>query len=153
MKNAFLLSFLTCLLFWSCKTKTYTLENLPKNQVIFGEGGGFTGQYTHWLLLNNGQLFSKKGFSDGDYVEVGTLKKSLAKKLYKATNDLDIHKMIEQAPGNYNYELSIQKDTVNYTCKWSNPKDVDAAIVNTYKELRLAAHSLKEKQEIKAAEK
>ena len=41
-------------------TKTYSLEALPDQQLLFSSGGGFTGEWNDYLLLPNGQLFKRR---------------------------------------------------------------------------------------------
>jgi hypothetical protein len=135
MKNAFLISSVACLFFWSCKPKDYMIDNLPNRQITFGEGGGFTGKYTNWMLLDSGQIFEKSGIG-AEYVEIGKLKYSQAKKFYKRANAVSLDKMKKNRPGNYNYEFILQRDSVDYKATWSNEADVDTSILNLYRELK-----------------
>lgn len=138
MKNAFLISSVACLFFWSCKPKDYLVDNLPNRQITFGEGGGFTGRYTSWMLLDSGQVLQKSGFGT-EYSEIGKLKYSQAKKFYKRADAISLNKMKENKAGNYNYEFVLQRDSVNYKAAWSNEADIDTTILNLYKELKNVA--------------
>ncbi|MGK0365340.1 MAG: hypothetical protein ACI85O_002406 [Saprospiraceae bacterium] len=135
MKNIILLSSVACLFFWSCKPKDYMIDNLPNRQITFGEGGGFTGKYTTWMLLDSGQIFQKSGIG-AEFSEIGKLKYSQAKKFYKRADAIAVDKMKENRAGNYNYELILQRDSVDYKAGWANEADVDSSILNLYKVLR-----------------
>lgn len=138
MKNIFLVSSVACLFFWSCKPKDYLLDNLPNRQITFGEGGGFTGKYTTWMLLDSGQVFQKSGIG-AKYAEIGKLKYSQVKKFYKRADSISVDMMKENRPDNYNYEFILQRDSVDYRATWSNEADIDASILNLYKELKKIA--------------
>ena len=57
----FALLFALSVLFVMCaSTKTYTLDELPDEQLLFSSGGGFTGEWNDYLLLPNGQLFTRR---------------------------------------------------------------------------------------------
>ena len=135
MKNAFFVSSLACLFFWSCKPKDYMIDNLPNRQITFGEGGGFTGKYTTWMLLDSGQIFQKSGIG-AEFSEIGKLKYSQAKKFYKRADAISVDMMKENKAGNYNYELILQRDSVDYRAGWANEASVDTSILNLYKDLR-----------------
>ncbi len=138
MKNALLVSSVACLFFWSCKPKDYVMDNLPNRQITFGEGGGFTGKYTTWMLLDSGQVFQKSGIG-AKYAEIGKLKYSQAKKFYKRADAISVDVMKQNKAGNYNYELILQRDSVDYKAGWANEADIDTSILNLYKELRTIA--------------
>ncbi len=120
MKRA-LLSFLclTCFLSYSCKT--YDANELPDEQLQFGNGGGFTGMTTEYTLLKNGQIFIRQGRADGgEQKELGQVKAAQAKAIYAAweTNDL-LREEISQ-PGNRYYFICMKKDTMEYRQSWGS---------------------------------
>ncbi len=54
------MKYISLLFFFSilgCKSTKYTANNLPEKQLIFGKGGGFSGEIVSYILLENGQLF------------------------------------------------------------------------------------------------
>lgn len=136
MKNAILFSSIACLFFWSCKPKDYLIDDLPNRQITFGEGGGFTGKYTTWMLLDSGQIFQKSGIGT-KFSEIGKLKYSQAKKFYKRADAISLDVMKESRPDNYNYELVLQRDSVDYKASWSKEANVDNSILDLYKELKI----------------
>jgi hypothetical protein len=98
-KNYLLLFALIPFSLFSCKTETYTTSNLPEVQLRFGNGGGFVGAYTEYILLENGQLF-KRSELDGPLEELPKVKKGKAKKLFKQLEEEDFLSMDRNAPGN-----------------------------------------------------
>jgi len=138
MKNTLFISSIACLFFWSCKPKNYVIDNLPERQITFGEGGGFTGKYTTWMLLDSGQIFQKSGIG-AEFSEIGKVKYKEAKKFYKRADAITVDKMKKNRPGNYNYELILQRDSVDYKAGWANEVDVDTSILNLYMDLRAVA--------------
>ncbi|MEM1120712.1 MAG: hypothetical protein AAGJ18_09705, partial [Bacteroidota bacterium] len=62
--------------------KKYSADNLPREQIHFGEGGGITGAITEYCLLPNGQLLYKKHFTDA-LVTFKKVPKKSAKQLFK----------------------------------------------------------------------
>lgn len=137
MKNTIILSAAACLFLWSCKPKLYTLDNLPERRIIFGEGGGFSGKYTEWLLPDSGQIFEKDGFAE-NYTEVGLIDKKTIKSLYKSADSLFAEQadaFVKAEPGNYNYKLVLQQDTNRLEAAWSNAANINPQIVEYYKKL------------------
>ncbi len=77
-----------------CKHTKYTADNLPKEQIRFGKGGGFTGVEESFTLLENGQLF------DGKKVALDSAKRRIAKTCFKAIGRLGLEKLDFKHPGN-----------------------------------------------------
>jgi hypothetical protein len=85
-KNFFrLLPVLLLVFFFSCKGQTYTLDSLPSKRIEFGNEGGFTGAKTTYILLENGQVFSKTALVQ---TELEKVKKKEAKKVFKEMENL-----------------------------------------------------------------
>lgn len=95
----------TALLFWFCKHTRYTADNLPTQQLRFGNGGGFTGKETVFVLLENGQIFSKS--LDGALTEVAKVKSKKAKEQFDTATKLGLNMLNFQHPGNMYYFLEV----------------------------------------------
>lgn len=48
----------------ACHAPRYTAQTFPAEQLMFGNGGGFSGEETTYTLLPNGQLFQSSGFTE-----------------------------------------------------------------------------------------
>ncbi|MCB0640031.1 MAG: hypothetical protein KDC44_00255 [Phaeodactylibacter sp.] len=144
MKKLLLLLFLP-LSFFCCKTTTYTLDELPDTRVYFGEGGGFAGTLTEYLLLPNGQLFVKpQGTST--FVELNGLARKESKLLFKQLDSLRLHKYDFNKPGNL-YKYLRQTDAeIDHRVTWGMPDvPVRPDVQRMYKSLKAAVEGKKRK--------
>lgn len=117
IRNTLNLTGIICLLFFSCKT--YTLSELPDQQLHFGSGGGFTGMTTEYMLLKNGQLFVRKGRAgSGAWEEMETVEKSAAKALYSTWENQALFKENIKKPGNIYQFITMKKDSLEYRQSW-----------------------------------
>jgi|AATN01.1.fsa_nt_gi hypothetical protein len=69
MKHAFWPALLAILAFLGilasgCRKQTYPIGQFPEDQLIIGDGGGFSGLERQWILLPGGQLFQGDNRSD-----------------------------------------------------------------------------------------
>ena len=131
------------LLFSFCKS--YTLDQLPDQRLVFGKGGGFAGIETSYTLLDNGQLF-KSISTDTSFTELKKIAKSEAKGLFTTLETIAFDSIQLNNPGNL-YQF-IESNTVGKTHKvvWNaeDSANTPEALKNFYKnlmELALAAES------------
>lgn len=106
--------------FSACKGTQYTPASLPEQQLAFGDGGGFAGAYTEYLLLENGQLFVQKGLS-GERMEIPATKKSTAKAMFKKATILLTDSTAFNYPGNVYYFLQRKDTGVDVRVTWGAP--------------------------------
>ncbi len=131
----FLLAGLAIVVLAGCKSQQYTIDNLPAQQIVFGNGGGFTGAYTEFVLLENGQLFKKESMLPKT-TELGTVKKRTAQKMLKKAISLHLEQMDINQPGNMYFYVQYKNDHQDAKCVWGNQEyRVDAKIESFYKEL------------------
>ncbi len=115
LKIAYFFLAVSCV-FLAC-AKKYTLETLPKTQLHFGEGGGFTGRGTDYLLLENGQVFKKEPFGKA-HENCGKIKPKLAKSFYQQVlgfQQLNLNKSSNQ----YQF-IELKKDSTSHRLMFSN---------------------------------
>ena len=130
---ATLLTFLLLLLF-SCKK--YTTENMPPEQLHFGEGGGITGATTEYCLLGNGQVFEKKHFAQ-PYQPYGTVKKKAIRQFQADLTDLNFDQLKLQEPGDKYYFIQWDRPGKSHKITWGHPdQPVPAAVERLYEELK-----------------
>jgi hypothetical protein len=126
---------LLCACFAYCKSNHYTADKLPARQIRWGEGGGFTGRETVYILLDNGQLFKKEGMKE-QFMEVPSTKKKTAKQLYKRAEELRLMELDFQDPGNiYSFIEIFDGDQVRRIV-WGGSTPVPQAVADIYKELQ-----------------
>jgi hypothetical protein len=120
---------------FSCKTKTYTASELPDVRITFGNGGGFVGALTEYILLENGQLF-KRDRLEGPLEELPKVKKGKAKKIFAQLEEADFLSMERNAPGNMYRFMSCQTPTDSNNVTWgSNDKvAIDSRLDSLYKQ-------------------
>lgn len=111
---------LLAVIFSACKGTKYTPANLPEKQLAFGDGGGFAGAYTEYLLLENGQLFVQKGLG-GERTEIPSAKKRTAKSVFKRATALLTDSTAVNYPGNMYYFLQRKDSGVDVRMTWGAP--------------------------------
>jgi len=127
--------FVLMVVFPACKGPKYTSANLPEKQLAFGEGGGFAGAYTEYLLLENGQLFVQKGLGS-ERVEIPATKKSTAKAMFKQATTLLADSTAFNYPGNIYYFLQRKDTGVDIRLTWGAPGyEVNGEVKALYEQL------------------
>jgi hypothetical protein len=135
MKISFQILLLLCAGFAFCKTIHYSAGQLPAQQIRWGEGGGFSGRETTYVLLDNGQIFKKGGISD-PYTEMSSFPSSKAKRLFKRAQSLRLMELDFQDPGNiYSFIEIVEGDQVRRIV-WGGKKPVPPAVTAFYQELQ-----------------
>lgn len=142
------LTFFSCLclgLFFSCNNKVYTLSELPDKQIIFGSGGGFTGAYTQYLLLENGQLFFTTNHGK-TYDVIENMNKKTAKDFFKEVETLMKSKKIKNQPGNMTYFVHYKTGETTTKIIWGqNGPQIDDDIDSFYNALNKSVKGKKPK--------
>lgn len=140
---------LLTLLFAACKTTKYTPEKFPVRQIVFGDGGGFTGIETSYTLLENGQLFKQVGV-EGAYTELKAIKGKQAKELFDKVNSLQLFKLDIDKPGNMYYFLRQVTDHLDSRVTWGAGDYMPPqGLVSVYRELKGIAKAQQEAAEAK----
>lgn len=114
---------------WSCKS--YKPENWPEKRLLFGSGGGFTGAVTEFVLLENGQLFTRVGV-ETPYKELKKIGRSTTKNLFSKASQLKELDAGVNQPGNIYYFISDFQPGKERRIAWGAP---DAPVSETVKEL------------------
>lgn len=143
MKANFLIfSLLSLTLYFSaCKSQVYSADQLPDQQLLFGSGGGFTGEVTEYILLENGQIFKKSSLKNS-MTEIGHIKKRVAKKLLKEVAGLQLEKTAIRQPGNMSYFVCLKNGNTEYRSVWGSPNyQVDSTLEVVHKKLMAAANT------------
>lgn len=82
-------------------------------QLHFGQGGGFTGSLTYYILLDDGRIFSRAADSTDTYLT--TLERPLTRQLFAHYRQVGLDKLQFNEPGNlYRFlELHVNGARVN----------------------------------------
>lgn len=86
----------------SCKSSTLLPSEYKGDQIHFGQGGGFTGMVTYFILLDDSRLFQKNTM-DSTYTEVAEWENSFARQMFGNYKSLGLDKVEYYHPGNLYY--------------------------------------------------
>ncbi len=133
MKFLVPLMILSCLfLFQYCKTTTYTPENYPARQIVFGSGGGFAGTYNHFYLFENGELY-KNSSTDAAYKKVKKLKKQQVAQLFNNYEKMGLKDYKINDPGNMSFYVEFKIGDNNHKMLWGGTNEtVDPNVKTIY---------------------
>lgn len=135
MKTILFLSLFSVFLF-SCKSQQYTIDELPAEQLVFGNGGGITGEVSTYTLLENGQVFYNNSLTK-EHTEMESLAKKVAKSSFKKLEALKLFEVNFDHPGNMYYFLEeIKGDSIHRVTWGSSEHEISEACKAFYKELR-----------------
>ncbi len=126
--------FATAVLLVFCKNTQYTADNLPKEQIRFGKGGGFTGIEKSYTLLENGQLFEKN--TSGNLTGLDKASKKAVKVYFNAIENLHLDSVKFQYPGNtYSFIEVPNGDSFNRISWGDNQHPVDGPVQDLFNKL------------------
>ena len=122
------------LLLYSCTRKvTYTIDNLPAERIVFGQGGGFTGAYVDFIILENGQVFKQNSLTKA-MSELDPIKRKRAKALFERVKTATATPIKE--PGNMTYSLRYQTTDTEQAVTWGSASyEISENIQSLYDEL------------------
>ena len=122
------------LVFFSCKT--YQIDSLPNEQIVFGNGGGITGATTSYILLKNGQVFKINSLKR-DTTKLAKIKPSAAKPYFEQMIHLDWEKMAINQPGNTYQFIAYTTSENSYRATWgASNYEPPVALKSIYTSLR-----------------
>lgn len=89
------------------------------DQLHFGQGGGFTGEVTYYVLLDDGRLFQR---SDTTYTQMPSFQKSFTSQMFSNYHQLGLQSIDHNHPGNLYYfvEHHSRKGDV-HRMTWGKP--------------------------------
>jgi len=109
-----LLTFLVC----SCGSKKVVSPDASEGkQLILSHGGGFTGKYNTYYLLENGQLFKNSG-TEGVNNEVKSLAKNATTQIFSNYNTLGLKDMKVTTYGNLLYTITMRDGDETHKISW-----------------------------------
>jgi len=115
----FLPSLLLLFLYVACSPTRYTKPTeYPDARINFGNGGGFSGMVTEYVLLDNGQLLKKLNQVDSFEI-IATIDKNQTRQIFDNYSFLNIGSIVYNQPENmYRFLRFYQQDT-EYKITWS----------------------------------
>jgi len=113
MKKIYL--FILSIFCFGCKT--YTIDQLPEKQVVFGKGGGITGAVDRFILLENGQLFKQNSLLK-DTITLPKVKRRVARNYFTQVENLQLDSIQINQPGNRYYYLGYKDAAGHQKATW-----------------------------------
>lgn len=109
-------------IFYNCNsTKNIIPNDYKGKQIIFGYGGGFTGEIKEYILLDNGNLY----LNNANTKEIKLIKlvdKKKTKELFLTLANLMLEKYEFKHPFNNYKFLKLKKGISTIEIIWGNPK-------------------------------
>jgi len=131
MKNLVFVFILFIIITSSCASHRI-LSQYESTEIVFGDGGGFTGQVNEYTLSTDGTITFAKSI-EGDTVVLTTVGKKTAGKIYKMFSESGIDTLDFKHPGNKYYFIKERKDGIKHEVIWGDPNyAVPSQIENLY---------------------
>lgn len=131
MKKIYLIIFLMFIVAIGCGPQGVLYE-YQDTEIMFGSRGGFTGQQKEYKLDPSGNLTLTESLS-GSLTNLGKIKKSNLKKIYRTLQEIDPSVFSLYEPGNMSYFIRIADSTDIKETVWSTgDKNVPAELQNFY---------------------
>ena len=105
--------FALCLLFGQIACSSQPQHSLSRQEesLVFGRGGGVSGEVQSHILTNNGQLYATSSLFT-DTVHLTDVEPETARRLFEQVDSLELSKLIFQHPGNRYYFIRYQQQKV-----------------------------------------
>lgn len=94
-------------------------DSYEKNQVIFGNGGGFTGKWTYYYLLENGELYKNNGF-EKTYKQLKKIDRKKVKEIFNKITEIDFENIKFNHPSNMTYFIEFKNKDKAHRVSWGN---------------------------------
>lgn len=105
----------------SCSIKTEFPSQYRGEQLHFGQGGGFSGMLTYYVLLDNGRLY-QRDLRDTTFALSNTWEKSFTRQMFSNYSSLDLDEVDFFEPGDRYYFIQHKsgKDPF-HNITWGKP--------------------------------
>lgn len=118
MKRIIVLFLFSIAVLFSACSKKYLPHNYPDETITFGSGGGYTGAYTNYILLSNGQLFKQTTLDNQLLEATKRISRNETKQFFKNYASLNIGEMSYQKPGNKTSFIEYQQRQSKQRVVW-----------------------------------
>jgi hypothetical protein len=111
--------------------------NSSEKAIIFGNGGGFTGQVTEYVLDENG-TFLKNDKLKSEVTVLPALKKSEIRKIFNELETMHFDTINFKHPGNTYYFIRSSNSGTSYEVVWGEPDNLPPTQVLQFYDLLLS---------------
>jgi len=121
LKISVFLAICSLILVASCSQSKAFPQKYSRDQIHFGQGGGFTGMLTYYVLLEDGRLFQRQ-MRDSSYTLLDTWKQDFVSQMFSNYNLLHFDELDYYEPGDLYYfiEYHSGKEAI-YKVAWGKP--------------------------------
>jgi len=120
-----LLTFFVC-----CKTTQLSPEQYDKAQIVFGSGGGFSGAYNEYTLLDDGRLFQRNKDNKSN-TEIKKVDKKITTQIFNNIKTFGLDQFRHNEPQNLYYFLKYRTPADSNKIVWSGKPENQLAVVNS----------------------
>ena len=118
-----------------CKSQKFSYDNLPEDQIVFGQGGGMAGGVKTYTLLENGQLFVHNSITKISE-ELNAINSERAAEFFIELDGLSFKTIQFEHPGNRYYFLGHKTDEGEHQIVWGGEDhDTPDPVRAMYKQL------------------
>jgi len=97
-------------------------EDYKGKMIVIGKGGGFSGAYDEFSILENGQVYKYNTITK-ERLLLGRMKKNFSEQVFNNYKLLKIGEKGNNAPGNMNYFIEFKNGENSLKSIWSDQKD------------------------------
>ena len=94
---------------FACKTRPASPDQYTGRQIVFGQGGGFTGFYTHYYLLENGDLYRQQD-PDTSMHHLKRVRKREYRDIFAQCDSLQKEQFSYQQAGNMTHFVEVRQN-------------------------------------------
>ncbi len=113
--------FCLCTLLFCCKSREFPADTTSQNMLRFGSGGGVTGFYTHYTLLDDGRLY-KQADPDKAVVWLKKIPGKTHKDCFARVDSLGLKTLDFKEPGNMTYYIDLVEAGAHHEISWGERK-------------------------------
>ncbi len=101
-----------------CSKKNVIPSAYSGDMMIVGSGGGFTGAYSTYYILDDGAIY-RQNMQDTVFVKIGELSKKVVKHQFRMYDDMKLGELELNDPGNrYHYLTYRDKSKNEHKIQW-----------------------------------
>lgn len=117
-------------LFVSCSSSAKVANDPDSRRLVFGNGGGFTGIYTTYELLEDGNVYTL--LPDSTLQPVKKLRRKQTREIFAQADKLKMAQPVFNHPGNLTWFIKYHADGAVTEYKWG---DANASVPDGIKDL------------------
>ena len=110
---------LTIAILNSCSSQKNLKKNSETKQIVFGNGGGFTGIESKYTLKNNGEFFKTNPLKNEE-LSLKSISKRSCNTIFDNADALQLHDIDFNHPGNIYYFIEVANSTYTNRIVWGD---------------------------------